>query len=115
MRDWDHRDEIKAVLAEHLETRPTQAWLDVLEPADVWCAEVLDWDAILAHPQLDGLDVLQTVERSSGTTYRTTVCPIRIDGHKATSSLGSNALGEHNARIDAEFGLRRPLSADTVR
>ena len=103
---FDRRDEIKALLAEHLRTRPTKAWLDVLEPADIWCAEVLDWDRLMRQPQFELLDCVQEVETGSGTTYRTTVCPIRIDGRKLTSRLGSNALGEHNARIDEEYHLR---------
>ena len=103
---FDQRDEIKDILASHLRTRPTQAWLDVLEAADIWCAAVLDWDTLTAHPQFDALDIVQTVETGTGTTYETTVCPIRIDGRKLTSRLGSNALGEHSARIDKDYGLR---------
>jgi CoA:oxalate CoA-transferase len=103
---FGERDRIKAILAEHLVTRPTQAWLDVLEPADIWCAQVLDWDTLVCHPQFEQLGIVQAVERGTGTVYRTTVCPIRIDGEKPRSGLGSNALGEHNARIDEEYGLR---------
>lgn len=103
---YEQRDEIKAILAGHLRARTTRAWLDVLEPADIWCAEVLDWDTLVQHPQFEALGMVQTVERGSGTTYRTTVCPIRVDGRKLTSRLGSNALGEHDARIDEEYGLR---------
>lgn len=102
---FDQRDEIKALLAAHLVTKPTQAWLEVLEPADIWCAQVLDWGAITRHPQFELLEVVQEVETGAGTTYRTTVCPIRIDGRKLTARRGSNALGEHNARIDEEYGL----------
>ncbi len=54
---FDRRDEIKAILAEHLAGRPTQAWLDVLEAADVWCAAVLDWDTLVEHPQFRLLEV----------------------------------------------------------
>lgn len=103
---YDQRDEIKALLAEHLATRPTRAWLEVLEPADIWCAEVLDWDALMRQPQFELLQVVQEVETGSGTTYRTTVCPIRVDGRKLTSRRGSNAIGEHNVRIDEAYGLR---------
>jgi crotonobetainyl-CoA:carnitine CoA-transferase CaiB-like acyl-CoA transferase len=67
---------------------------------------VLDWDTLVEHPQFGLLQVVQTVERGSGSTYETTVCPIRVDGHKLTASLGSCALGEHNAQIDGEFDLR---------
>ena len=103
---FEQRDEIKAILAEHLATRPTQAWLDVLEAADIWCAAVLDWDTLVQHPQSAALDIVQTVERGSGTTYRTTTCPIRVDGRKLTSRPGSPGLGEHNALVDEEYGLR---------
>ena len=103
---FDRRDEIKTLLAAHLRTRPTGAWLGVLEPADIWCAEVLDWDDITQHEQFRLLDVVQEVETGSGTTYRTTVCPIRVDGQKLTSRRGSNALGEHNAHIDEAYSLR---------
>ena len=37
------RDEIKAILADHLRSSTTAAWLAILEPADVWCADVLTW------------------------------------------------------------------------
>lgn len=103
---FEHRDAIKAILAQHLATRPTKAWLEVLEPADIWCAEILDWDALTQHPQFQQLGIVQEVERGGGTSYRTTACPIRVDGVKLTSRLGSNALGEHNARIDEEYDLR---------
>jgi CoA:oxalate CoA-transferase len=103
---FERRDEIKAILAEHLVGRPTQAWLDVLEAADIWCAAVLDWDTLTTHPQFELLEVVQTVTSDSGLTYETTVCPIRLDGHKLKAPRGSNALGEHNALIDDEFGLR---------
>jgi crotonobetainyl-CoA:carnitine CoA-transferase CaiB-like acyl-CoA transferase len=103
---FDERDAIKAILADHLRTRPTQAWLEILEAADIWCAAVLDWEALVAHPAFQQLGVLQTVERGTGTSYATTVCPIRVDGHKPRSSLGSNRLGEHDGAIDRELGLR---------
>ena len=39
---FKERDTIKAILAEHLKKEPLRIWLDILENADVWCAEVLD-------------------------------------------------------------------------
>ena len=66
---------------------------------------MLDWDTLVEHPQFRLLEVIQTVERASGTTYETTVCPITIDGRKLPSAMGSCALGEHNAQIDRVFDL----------
>ncbi|MBB6429528.1 CaiB/BaiF CoA transferase family protein [Algisphaera agarilytica] len=100
---FSERDEIKAILADHLRTKPTQDWLDVLEPADIWCAGVMDWDTLLAHEGFEVLDMLQTVQRGTGTSYRTTACPIRIDGEAFKSPAGSCGLGEHNEQVDQTY------------
>lgn len=105
-RDWyDRRDEIKALLAEHLASRATGEWLAVLEPADVWCADVLDWRRLLEHEGFAVLGMVQTVVRGSGFSYRTTRCPIRIDGERLYARRGSPGVGEHTASLVEEFQL----------
>lgn len=37
------RDEIKSLLASRLQQKTAAEWLAILEPADIWAAEVLDW------------------------------------------------------------------------
>ena len=102
--DWyDRRDEIKKILAEHLETGTTGKWLSVLEPADIWCAEVLSWDRLFEHEGFKVLDMIQRVTMGDGFTYETTRCPIRIDGELLTAPLGSPALGEHTNAIINEL------------
>ena len=41
------RDEIKNILATHLLTQNTEFWLNILEPADIWCAKVLNYQELL--------------------------------------------------------------------
>jgi crotonobetainyl-CoA:carnitine CoA-transferase CaiB-like acyl-CoA transferase len=102
--EWfSKRDEIKAIIARHLATDTTGHWLSILEPADIWCADVLDWDRLLKSDAFNSLDMLQTIRQSSGTAIRTTRCPIRIDGKILTSKKGSPDLGEGNARIAKEI------------
>lgn len=101
------RDAIKALIAEHLATQPTAYWLARLEPADYWCAEVLDWNRLTAHPGFAALQMVQPVTRSNGMTLMTTRCPIRIDGAILTSPAGAPRVGEHTAMIRAEYGLQR--------
>jgi CoA:oxalate CoA-transferase len=97
---WFHqRDEIKAILADHLKTQGTAAWLALLEPADIWCAEVLDWHRLRDHEGYQVLGMEQTVRRGDGFEYRTTACPIRFDGERPLSPLGSPKLGEHTETI----------------
>jgi len=100
---FTERDRIKAILARHLETGATAHWLSMLEPADIWCADVLDWKRLLEHDGFKVLGMVQTVQRRNGTTYRTTRCPIRIDGERLYSEKGSPNLGEDTDRIAREL------------
>jgi len=100
---FDLRDEIKSTLATHLLTETTETWLAKLEPADIWCANVLNWEELMAHEGFKVLDMIQTVEMEDGYTYQTTRCPIRIDGELLTSAKGSPKLGQNNADIIKEF------------
>ncbi|WP_236050319.1 CaiB/BaiF CoA transferase family protein [Hymenobacter negativus] len=99
------RDEIKATLAEHLKTDTAEAWLAILEPADIWCANVLSWDKLLGHEGFAALNMVQEVTMSDGYQYRTTRCPIRFDGELLTSPIGSPQLGQDNAAILAEIAI----------
>lgn len=99
------RDEIKALLAEHLHTQTTTHWLALLEPADYWCADVFTWPRLMEHPAFQALKMTQRVSRANGASLETTRCPIRIDGAILTSETGSPMIGEHNTAIAQEFGL----------
>lgn len=97
------RDEIKNILAEHLQTQDTQFWLDILEPADIWCAKVLNYKQLFAEEGFQVLNFVQRVEMLDSYTYKTTRCPIKIDGEYFTSTKGSPKLGQDNVRIIKEF------------
>jgi len=99
MEAYSKRDEIKAILAEHLLTGSTAHWLSILEPADIWCAAVFNWDTLMAHDGFKSLNMLQEVEMADGYQYQTTRCPIRIDGELLTSAKGSPKLGQDNHQI----------------
>ena len=100
---FTERDTIKKTLANHLFTNTTEHWLSILEPADIWCAKVMDWDELFAHDGFKALDMIQKVTMGDGFEYETTRCPIKIDGHYLTSTLGSPGLGEHTQKISKEF------------
>ncbi|MEP7094750.1 MAG: CaiB/BaiF CoA-transferase family protein, partial [Flavobacterium sp.] len=100
---FELRDEIKNILASHLQTQDTQFWLDILEPADIWCAKVLNYKQLFAEEGFQVLDFTQKVEMADSYAYKTTRCPIKIDGEIFTSSKGSPKLGQDNERIIKEF------------
>ncbi|MCF7352970.1 CaiB/BaiF CoA-transferase family protein [Vibrio sp. CK2-1] len=103
---YPQRDKVKQVLKNLLLTNTTQHWLSILEPADIWCAEVLDWQQMLQHDGFKVLDMLQTVECGNGQMYQTTRCPIRIDGEVFKSEVGAPVLGQHNHLLQQEFSYK---------
>lgn len=102
---FDRRDEIKGILRDHLATRDTAAWLAVLEPADIWCADVLSWKRLRETEGYQILGMEQEIRCPGGTPLQTLRCPIRIDGHISKSARGAPAIGQHTAVIDAEFSI----------
>lgn len=105
---FDRRDEIKGILVAHLRQQTTQYWLDILEPADVWCSDVLTWDRLFAHEAFRTLEMVQDIDSrpGGGAGMRTTRCPIRIDGELLTSAVAAPRIGEHNQVIAKEFDLK---------
>lgn len=102
--DWfRRRDEIKKILAQHLVSNTTAHWLSFLEPADIWCAKVLNYDDLVKEDGYKTLQMELKVTTSNGLEVTTTRCPISVDGQQASSSRGAPALGEHNDRIEKEF------------
>lgn len=105
-RSWfTHRDEIKQVIAQRVATQPTDHWLAILEPADIWCAKVLTWPELLDSDGFKALDMLQTVTREDDVSILTTRSPIRIDGQRPRTARAAPLIGEQSASIRAEFGL----------
>jgi crotonobetainyl-CoA:carnitine CoA-transferase CaiB-like acyl-CoA transferase len=107
---FDARDEIKSILVHHLRHQTTAHWLSILEPADIWCSDVLSWDRLFQHDGFKVLSMVQTVTRpASGAEppveMRTTRCPIRINGELLTSSTPAPRIGEHTDSIRREFAL----------
>ncbi|MGC6432217.1 MAG: CaiB/BaiF CoA transferase family protein [Jejuia sp.] len=100
---YNQRDEIKELLASTLLHESTEHWLSILEPADIWCASVLNWNELFELEGFKVLDMIQNVRMGDGFEYETTRCPIRIDGEILKSPVGSPALGEHTQSIINEL------------
>jgi len=102
---FEQRDEIKQVLVDHLLTKSAADWLSILEPADVWCAEVLNMQELMEHDGFKVLDMVQEVSRPGSPGMRTLRCPIRVDGHVLKNNQGAPRLGADTAAIKQEFAL----------
>ena len=87
------RDEIKSIISDKTVTRTTSVWLSVLQPADIWCSEVLDWPQMLESEAFRNLDFQQVIRRNGQTTLTTLRSPIRIDGQTLKNPRAAPALG----------------------
>jgi crotonobetainyl-CoA:carnitine CoA-transferase CaiB-like acyl-CoA transferase len=102
---FERRDEIKHAIADHVAGQPTAYWLGRMQPLDIWCAEVMNWPALLENEAFRRLDMLQTVMRPEGQGVRTTSSPIRIDGERKQCTAAAPRIGEHTEELKTELGL----------
>lgn len=103
---FSRRDEIKKLLAAHLVTQATGHWLSILEPADIWCASVLDYGQLMKEDAYKMLEMEIVVKSANGLVVNTTRCPVRVDGKLLISERGAPLLGEHNEEIDAQMKVQ---------
>ena len=105
-KEWfTKRDEIKKDIGDWIEKQTTEHWLSILEPADIWCAKVLDWDTMVKHEGFKILDMVQRIKRDDGLDIETLRCPIKIDGEIFKSSKAAPKIGNDNNSIMKEFGI----------
>lgn len=105
-KSWfEKRDEIKLILVKHLRQEKTAYWLEKLDAAGYWSAEVLTWKELFAHEGFQALQMIQTVSPNSEKEMKTTRCPIRFNEELLISSRGAPRVGEHNERIEGDFQL----------
>jgi len=102
---FKRRDEIKRLIADRLRGETTEHWLGILDAADIWCSEVLDWPKLLSSEAFQQLDMLQTLANGKGLEILTTRCPFRLDGHVLKSGRLAPKVGEHTELITNEFAL----------
>ena len=105
-KEWfTKRDEIKKDIGDWIEKQTTEHWLSILEPADIWCAKVLDWETMVKHEGFKILDMVQRIKRDDGLDIETLRCPIKIDGEIFKSSKAAPKFGNDNNSIMKEFGI----------
>lgn len=100
---FTRRDEIKTLIAQTIEQRPVAELLAVLEPADVWCAKVMDWQEFTASDGFAALKPTYRVRSATGLEATVTRCPIRLDGALLASPQGAPVLGADTERLKGEL------------
>tara|TARA_B100001029_G_scaffold170315_1_gene166018 strand:+ start:370 stop:1542 length:1173 start_codon:yes stop_codon:yes gene_type:complete len=105
-KEWfTKRDDIKKNIGDWIEKESTEHWLGILEPADIWCAKVLDWETMIKHEGFKILDMVQRIQRDDGLDIETLRCPIKIDGVIFKSNKAAPKIGNDTNNIKKEFGI----------
>jgi CoA:oxalate CoA-transferase len=102
---FGRRDEVKLLIADRLREQTTEHWLGILDAADIWCSEVLDWPQLLRSEAFQQLNMLQTLANGKGLEILTTRCPFRLDHQLLKSPRLAPKVGEHTEAITQEFAL----------
>ncbi|MCC5972710.1 MAG: CoA transferase [Rubellimicrobium sp.] len=100
------RDEIKAMIARATPGRRTADWLALLQPADIWCAEVLDWAGLRQSPVWAQLG-MERLFGGGDFAFRGIRGPVRLDGAAPCGAAAAPALGADRARIIEELSGRK--------
>jgi crotonobetainyl-CoA:carnitine CoA-transferase CaiB-like acyl-CoA transferase len=103
---FTRQDEIGAVIAEKLKTRPSAEWIARMDERKIWHARVQNYADILADPQVRHMEALVTVPGAGETKAPITLVnhPLRYDGEAAEIRLPPQPLGAQTAEVLGELG-----------
>jgi formyl-CoA transferase len=93
-------EEIEAVTA----TRPRAHWLRVLDEAGVPCGPILDYEEVLADPQVRDRGLVQEVQHPTAGRIRVVGPAVKLSLTPARIERPSPRLGEHTAEVLREIG-----------
>lgn len=105
-----HFDETVRIVGEVIQTRTTSEWLDRLRSGAVPCSPIHTLDQALAHPQVQGRQLLVETEHPVLGRTKNVGLPIKFNGQPREASRPAPMLGEHTDEALQELGL----SADDI-
>lgn len=107
---FDAREDVNSRVAEHMKTRPTAEWEEIMDANGVWYAEVRDYDAVLADPQVaENQSVLEYDDPDAG-QVRVLAHPVLYNGQVPPLTRRPPGPGDHTDEVLQELGY----SADEV-
>ena len=101
---YARREDIASLIAPVLETRSTDAWLEVFKGRDIWCAPVNDYEDVLRDPQIRHNACFETIPGATGTPITIVAHPIRYDGATPGVRLPPQPLGAQTEEVLREIG-----------
>jgi crotonobetainyl-CoA:carnitine CoA-transferase CaiB-like acyl-CoA transferase len=103
----EHRRELEQILAPVFRGRPVAHWMDVLEQADVLCAPVNDYPALVRHPQVAATGFITEQDHPRAGRFKTVATPVKLEKTPGTIRTPAPLLGEHTEAVLTEAGFTR--------
>ena len=94
-----HREELVAIIAERLATRPAAEWLARLEAAQVPCGPINDLAQVFDDPQVIHRGMVATLPHPVAGEVRVVANPIRFSATPARSERAPPLLGQHTREV----------------
>jgi crotonobetainyl-CoA:carnitine CoA-transferase CaiB-like acyl-CoA transferase len=103
----EHRRELEQLLAPVFRGRPVAHWMDVLEQADVLCAPVNDYPALVRDPQVAATGFITEQDHPRAGRFKTVATPVKLEKTPGTIRTPAPLLGEHTEAVLTEAGFTR--------
>jgi formyl-CoA transferase len=101
-----HRDELRALMEQAMESKPAGEWWRQLNTAGVPAGPVYSVPQALAHPQIEGRGMLATFKDAPGVgrDIRVVRTGFKLNGEPPSVDTPPPLLGEHSDELLAELG-----------
>ena len=99
-----HREELIALIADRFSAEDAQTWLQRLDAAGVPAAPVHDIGQVAEDAQTVALGLLQPLDHSTVSDFRTVALPLSTDRKRVTYASAPPTLGEHTREVLTELG-----------
>ena len=104
-------DALRPLVADRLQARPRQAWIEALTKAGVPCGSVRNFDELFADPQLDAREMIAMVEHATIGPLKALGLPVKLSDTPGAVRTPPPVLGQHtDAVLQHELGF----SADAI-
>jgi crotonobetainyl-CoA:carnitine CoA-transferase CaiB-like acyl-CoA transferase len=107
-----HRDALNAEIGTYLVNRTSDAWIERLNKEGVPCGPIYSIDRMFADPQVEHLEVTQSVTKKDKSKMGLLAQPVRLSRTPSRLVARPPELGEHTDAVLKEFGFsKRDIAA----
>ena len=95
----DHRDELNAIIEEHLAKAEADDWMEIFKIEDIAAAKVASLDEVAVDPQVLHQKMILTMEHPLGGEIKLAGNPIKIEGISEDEYIPPPTLNQHQHQI----------------